>query len=242
MPERHAGPRGGRPRARPRGGSRCRSTSRASATRSGRSTRSRSAPRSGAPRPTAGPWTRLVDAHLSVATVVEMTTFNLRTLKLRSGRAVPRRARVRARAARARRPALPAGARAGARRADGHPRLDRDGLRAAPSTPACTGRASAASRTPCSTCPISAREYQATEPAGDEELRTPYLEDDRLDLSAWARDALALDAAGQDPLQARLRRPLPGLRQEPEPRAARPRRARARLPLGRACRAERTSL
>ena len=41
--------------------------------------------------------------------------------------------------------------------------------------------------------PISAREYQANAPEGDEELRTPYLEEDRLDLSAWARDALVLD-------------------------------------------------
>ena len=40
--------------------------------------------------------------------------------------------------------------------------------------------------------PISAREYQATSPDSDE-LRTPYLEDDRLDLSAWAHDALALE-------------------------------------------------
>lgn len=40
--------------------------------------------------------------------------------------------------------------------------------------------------------PISAREYQATSPGESEELRTPYLEDDRLDLSAWARDAIAL--------------------------------------------------
>jgi uncharacterized protein len=40
--------------------------------------------------------------------------------------------------------------------------------------------------------PISGREYQATAPEGDEELRTPYVEDDRLDLSAWAHDALAL--------------------------------------------------
>jgi uncharacterized protein len=39
--------------------------------------------------------------------------------------------------------------------------------------------------------PISAREYQATNP-DSEELRTPYLDDDRLDLSAWARDAIAL--------------------------------------------------
>ena len=41
--------------------------------------------------------------------------------------------------------------------------------------------------------PISAREYQATAPDGDDELRTPYLDNDRLDLSAWAHDALALD-------------------------------------------------
>jgi uncharacterized protein len=40
--------------------------------------------------------------------------------------------------------------------------------------------------------PISAREYQATNPDGSEELRTPYLVDDNLDLIAWARDAVAL--------------------------------------------------
>src|SRR5438105_4945155 len=39
--------------------------------------------------------------------------------------------------------------------------------------------------------PISAREYQATNPTSDE-LRSPYVADDKLDLSAWARDALAL--------------------------------------------------
>ena len=39
--------------------------------------------------------------------------------------------------------------------------------------------------------PISGREYQATTPESDE-MRTPYLEDDKLDLSGWARDALAL--------------------------------------------------
>ena len=39
---------------------------------------------------------------------------------------------------------------------------------------------------------ISAREYQATSPGESEELRTPYLANDRLDLSAWARDAVAL--------------------------------------------------
>ncbi|HEY6067477.1 MAG TPA: DUF177 domain-containing protein [Gaiellaceae bacterium] len=40
--------------------------------------------------------------------------------------------------------------------------------------------------------PIAAREYEATNPDGSEELRTPYLQDDRLDLSRWARDAIAL--------------------------------------------------
>ena len=40
--------------------------------------------------------------------------------------------------------------------------------------------------------PISAREYQATNPEGSDELRTPYLHDDNLDLAAWARDAVVL--------------------------------------------------
>src|SRR6266516_5087939 len=54
--------------------------------------------------------------------------------------------------------------------------------------------------------PISAREYQATNPDSDE-LRTPYLEDDRLDLSAWARDAVALAL----PLQILCRSDCAGL-------------------------------
>jgi len=41
--------------------------------------------------------------------------------------------------------------------------------------------------------PISAREYQAAKPGEDEDLRTPYVHDDVLELSAWARDALALE-------------------------------------------------
>jgi len=39
---------------------------------------------------------------------------------------------------------------------------------------------------------IVGKEYQATNPDADE-LRTPYVVDDRLDLSAWARDALVLE-------------------------------------------------
>jgi uncharacterized protein len=40
---------------------------------------------------------------------------------------------------------------------------------------------------------IDAREYQATSPGESEELRTPYVVDARLDLVAWARDAVALE-------------------------------------------------
>jgi len=40
---------------------------------------------------------------------------------------------------------------------------------------------------------IAATEYQANDPQGDEELESPYIADDSLDLSAWARDALALE-------------------------------------------------
>ena len=39
---------------------------------------------------------------------------------------------------------------------------------------------------------IDAREYQATNPGESDELRTPYVVDDKLDLQAWARDAVAL--------------------------------------------------
>ena len=39
---------------------------------------------------------------------------------------------------------------------------------------------------------IDAKEYQATSPGEAEELTCPYVVDDRLDLSAWARDAVAL--------------------------------------------------
>ena len=44
---------------------------------------------------------------------------------------------------------------------------------------------------------ISVREYQATNPEASDELRTPYLTDERLDLSAWARDSIALELPEQ---------------------------------------------
>jgi uncharacterized protein len=40
--------------------------------------------------------------------------------------------------------------------------------------------------------PVDAREYQATDPEGSDELVTPYLSNDTLALDAWARDAIAL--------------------------------------------------
>jgi len=39
---------------------------------------------------------------------------------------------------------------------------------------------------------VSGREYQADNPESDE-LKTPYVKDDQLDLTAWARDALVLE-------------------------------------------------
>jgi uncharacterized protein len=39
---------------------------------------------------------------------------------------------------------------------------------------------------------ISAREYQATNPEGSDELLTPYVHDDSLDLAGWGHDAVAL--------------------------------------------------
>lgn len=39
---------------------------------------------------------------------------------------------------------------------------------------------------------LALREYQAESPGDAEELTTPYVRDNRLDLSAWARDGLVL--------------------------------------------------
>ena len=44
---------------------------------------------------------------------------------------------------------------------------------------------------------ISGREYQAANPEASEELRTPYVDGDRLDLSAWARDSIVLELPQQ---------------------------------------------
>ena len=43
---------------------------------------------------------------------------------------------------------------------------------------------------------LNVREYQATSPESDE-LTTPYVSDDRVDLTQWARDSLALSLPEQ---------------------------------------------
>ena len=44
---------------------------------------------------------------------------------------------------------------------------------------------------------VRAREYHAASPDAVDELRSPYIVDDRLDLSAWARDAFVLSLPEQ---------------------------------------------
>ena len=69
-----------------------------------------------------------------------------------AGRGAPRGARGRAAAVRVRRPALPAGAGDVPAELVDHARDDRHRLRARVRRPGCTGPATAASATPCSTC------------------------------------------------------------------------------------------
>ena len=74
---------------------------------------------------------------------------------------------------------------------------------------------------------VGAREYQAASPSDDDELRTAYLENDKLDLSAWARDAVALelpdkilcrsDCAGLCPVCGKNLNDEPHDHGEPEP-------------------------
>jgi uncharacterized protein len=74
---------------------------------------------------------------------------------------------------------------------------------------------------------VAAREYQAASPGDDDELRTAYLENDKLDLSAWARDAVALelpdkilcrpDCAGLCPVCGKNLNDEPHDHGEPEP-------------------------
>jgi DUF177 domain-containing protein len=44
---------------------------------------------------------------------------------------------------------------------------------------------------------VDAREYQASDPRGDEELRSEYVVDGELDVDAWARDLVSLSVPDQ---------------------------------------------
>ena len=120
-----------------------------------------------------------------------MTTFDLRSLRLRPG--AQQRARV---------PVVLAGLELGGQRYDPDPPEPEAAL-------AVTRLASgvvlelsldATLRGPCFRClepaavgvRVRDRQYQATRPESDEQ-HSPYVEDDLVDLSAWAHDAVALE-------------------------------------------------
>ena len=120
-----------------------------------------------------------------------MTTFDLRTLRIRSGDQARERVEIELE---------PLAARRAGRTSRGRiRRLPSCASRARRAAPSSSSRSTSRSHGPCFRClqdaelalQLRLREYQATKPEGEEE-RTEYLEDDRLDLSAWARDAIAL--------------------------------------------------
>ena len=79
-------------------------------------------------------------------------------------------------------------------------------------------------RGPCMRCladagarvAVDAREVD--QPGGGEELSSPYVDDEELDLAAWARDALVARAPAAGPVPRRLRRAVPGVRRGPQRR------------------------
>ena len=119
-----------------------------------------------------------------------MTTFDLRTLRLRSGDQARERVEI------AVEPLLLAGQ---AYEPRPNPAPAELSVTRASSGTVLELALEVALEGPCFRClndaelPLSLRlrEYQATRPEGEEE-RTEYLDGDRLDLSAWARDAIAL--------------------------------------------------
>ena len=89
----------------------------------------------------------------------------------------------------------------------------------------------------CPLVEVEAREVDR--PGGGEELDSPYVVDEKLDLAAWARDAFALALPLQGALPGRLRGALPGLRRRPQRGWSRaPPRVAAGLALGEAERAQ----
>ena len=119
-----------------------------------------------------------------------MTSFSLRQVKLRPGEQYRDALRWSCRRsttadsvtcpcpARCRRSSR---SRAGEHRDGLHPRLHRAALRAVLPLPGRRG----------AELPIRAREYQ-DESSEDEEMRTEYVDGNMLDVSSWARDAIAL--------------------------------------------------
>ena len=90
----------------------------------------------------------------------------------------------------------------------------------------CGSRSTGELAGPCMRCLADARvavEVEAREVdqprTDDEELRSPYVDEGELDLSAWAHDALALALPAAAALPPRLRRALPGLRRVAQRRA-----------------------
>ena len=83
-------------------------------------------------------------------------------------------------------------------------------------------RFSAALVGPCMRCledaapsvDVDAREIDQA--GGGEELSSPYVQDGVLDVAKWARDAYALDAPQPGRVPRGLRRPVPGVRREPQ--------------------------
>ena len=69
---------------------------------------------------------------------------------------------------------------------------------------------------------VDAREYHATAENAPDDLRSEYVVDGELQLSQWARDSIATALPDQILCRHGLCRALPGLRQGPERRAARP--------------------
>ncbi len=83
---------------------------------------------------------------------------------------------------------------------------------------------------------VDAREVDQPRTA-DEELTSPYIIDDELDLARWAHDALALALAVPASVPPRLQGPVPGVRRVAERRGSGRARARdrARTRAGRSC-------
>ena len=75
---------------------------------------------------------------------------------------------------------------------------------------------------PCMRClkeaepSVEVESREVDRPGGGEELDSPYVREETLDLAAWARDAFALAVPGEGALPRGLRRAVSGVRGGPE--------------------------